>query len=810
MNIDRLFPDQFRAFVNGPLSICVGRFGGIDSVERLDIRDFHGKLYPDRIPIPWITRNVSKIMERPLYGPGIRFLSENVQYVPEKPELHPFGFRSDAMSMILKQNSAAFRFAGHKTGTFRIVFCRHHMPDGKRKSLQNQLARNDTGIRWLPGELRGPGFNPELPFPENGVVIDRAEPVFDPVSGMFVFRIECTYADRKKSLAMAIAISYGSISSVATEAFDRVPMFSVLPDGWVLSANVPEKEPVFVGFGFAPSEEESWQIAQNAAETFETQFAEELCACEPMLNVRIGGLPESSVFFREMPGYQRHLLLAETNRELAIRAATSKFGFFALWDDIYPSRDFLLFGEPERTQKMLRYMLGYPWVETCPWITMQLTLAIGEYLAFTRDDAFSDEALPHLRRFLDFSERFTDPVTGLLKTSLNCGVDNAKEAGLDDLFFASCLNGWWYDSLRTLENLAFDHDDTALVERCSHFAENIDAHYTDAFFDGREGYLRAALRADETLPAVAVFQNTHTIAMDYPYGRHLFRNILPKLAAWQAERLRNPMGHTAVPWDSAVPCEMWKSVHMNQHLGHECRVARCGGRPDEALRVMKGYLEYFTKYRCAIETFNLAGCDGDSHQTSDWQAFSATGAAQGLLRGVGGLDWHRGGLLWNPAEESTEFSVENLHFLGCRCSIHASGRGKYVKSLTVNGCRIIGSLQIPDDVFPRSGDARIEIKRSSRAPEYPVLLSAPDCPVTEVSVQRNVLSFQIGKTVRTPLRIASESPIIVLRNGIPLNTLPDSIPGILWCDALFHTGDRIAVLLYADSTCPPSRSSSGK
>ncbi len=781
MNLDRLFPDQFRAFVSGPLSVCVGRFGGIDSVDRIDLRKFRGKLYPDRFPIPWITRKASESMGRPLYGPGIRFLANTRQYVPENAELHPFGFRSDPMSMVLRQDSASFRLAGHDSGTFRIVFCRHHMPSGRWKSLQNQLSRNDTGIRWLPDDLRGPGFDPTLPFPENGVVLNRPEPVFDPESGTLVFEIDCAYSGRKTVLFLAAAA-------------DRRLEFSVLPDGWALSAGISRGEPVFAGLGFASSAEDARRTAIDAANSFDRLFAEELQTCTPALDVRIEGLPQASEFFRTMPGYQRHLLLGETDRELAIRASASKFGFFALWDDVFPSRDFLLSGEPDRTRKLLRYMLDYPWVETCPWITMHLTLAVGEYLAFTRDTAFLDEALPHLKRFLGFSEKFADPDTGLLKTSLNCGVDNTQEAGLDGLFFASCLNGWWYDSLRTLENLALDRNDGTLAERCAGLARRVDGHYTDFFFDEREGYLRAARRADGTLPSVNVFQNTHTLAMEYPYGRHLFRKILPRLAEWQAVRLWHPMGHTAVPWDSAVPCEMWKSVHMNQHLGHECRTARGGGRADEAFRVMAGYLEYFRKYRCAIETFNLAGCDGDAHQTSDWQAFSATGAAQGLLRGAGGLDWHRGGLAWVPAEESGDFLVRNFRFRNCTCSIHASGAGSFVERILVNGILLDGTLQIPADIFPASGETEIEIQRSGKRPGYPVLLCAMDAEIERVKVSgQNNLSFRVRNPVHAPVFFFSPRHPSVFLDGKPVPCEPDALPDRYWCDLECFSGNLVEI-----------------
>lgn len=69
MDFERLFPEQFRAFCSGPLSLCMERFGGIDSISLLDVRSFGGKDYPDRFPLPWQKRDGSSTLGRPLYSP---------------------------------------------------------------------------------------------------------------------------------------------------------------------------------------------------------------------------------------------------------------------------------------------------------------------------------------------------------------------------------------------------------------------------------------------------------------------------------------------------------------------------------------------------------------------------------------------------------------------------------------------------------------------------------------------------------------------------------------------------------------------
>lgn len=766
MQFSRLFPNEYRAFCRGPLSLCVERFGGINSISLLDIREFEGKLYPDRFPVRWLCRRSGGTMGRPLYSPAIQFHHGAKNCVPESPELFPFGFRSPEYSLAMNGNSVIFRFAPHPGEKFVMTLSRWHMPEGEMPSLKNQLAVIASGIQWLPDELRGPGFDRNRPFPENNMVLTRKPPVLR--NGNVVFEAECRYADHVGKQFWVIRCGQG---------WEKC---TDIPHGWNLEC--PAGSAAWeLGFGFGTTQEEA---EANAARTFEQNFQEGLELCRPAFSADFEGCPEAAGFIRLWAGCQRHLLLAETERETAVRAAADKYGFFALWDHIYPARDFLLSGEPERAAKIIRYLLDYPWVETCSWITMHLILTADEYLAFVPDRAFLDECMPHFRRYLDFNERFANPKTGLLATSLNVGVDCSAEVGLNGLFYASCLNGWWYDSLRVLENFARETGDSALAERCLRLSRKIESHYEEAFFDAKEGYLYAARKSDGSLPSVQVYQNTHTLGMDYLHGAYLFRHILRRLADYQAERLYHPMGHTAVSCDSAVPCEMWKSVHMNQHLGHECKTARMGGRPEEAERLMQGYLEYFRQYQCAVETFNLAGCDGDVNQLANWQAFSATAAMQGLLCGAAGWMYHRGGWFWIPGDGMTS----SFHGLNGKDFI-VTGRGSYAAGIILDGILIPGTLQIPAD----KPAAACEIRRTDGKPEHPVLLCAMDAPVSAVKVSNNTLTFRIDAAVHAPVKIYSPGKPRLRVNGVDTFFEWDEREECLWLDNLFPAGSTLEI-----------------
>ena len=92
-----------------------------------------------------------------------------------------------------------------------------------------------------------------------------------------------------------------------------------------------------------------------------------------------------------------------------------------------------------------------------------------------------------------------------------------------------------------------------------------------------------------------VFHNSSSMIVEYPFGHGLARKIIPSTARYQADKLYHSQGHLACAWDSDVYCEMWRYVHMNQHLGHECKLARFAGDSKEAYRVMKHYFAYFKK-----------------------------------------------------------------------------------------------------------------------------------------------------------------------------------------------------------------------
>ena len=167
----QFFPEEYRAFGNGPLAVCVERFGGINSVNLLDIYECNGKLYPDRFPLPLFSRN-GESGNRPIFSSGIRFFlvdEDGVEktFYPEYPDIYPDGFISKSYAMFLEQDAFGVNLKKQKSDkkVFALI-SKYHFISGNLESLKNQLAKPFSNIQWLEDKYRGEDFDRNYPFEE--------------------------------------------------------------------------------------------------------------------------------------------------------------------------------------------------------------------------------------------------------------------------------------------------------------------------------------------------------------------------------------------------------------------------------------------------------------------------------------------------------------------------------------------------------------------------------------------------------------------------------------------------------------------
>ena len=783
---ERFFPEEYRAFANGPLSLCMERFGGIESVHLLDVRFWEGKPFPAMRPVEIFSRN-GEILKRPFMAAAFYFenrRSDGVlsRYCPEYPEIHPFGVRSRQCDLLLTRESFCMRLRDSHAGRMAVLIGKPHYfwKQGFLDSNQNQNSKHQPS--WLPDELRGKNFDPDFPFPDKGMHITKKPPRFLAEENALVFELDLKFCDHEKKLF-----------AVVTSVFPFE--FRELETQWELTVPHDGSRELTVAFGVGGTLAEALDAAGRIEENDQAEWRR---ATAPerfpsMLHFRISGLPEAELFLRKFPYYQSAALIADTGRECCNRAAQNKFGYFAMWDQLFPLRDYLVMGVPEWTKRSLRHIVTYPHVDSSILISMQTVPAASEYLAFTGDLDFIRELMPHFQRFFAFAQGFCHPESGLLQNTLACAVDVPEELGVTGLFYEAGINGWWYDFCRGLQNMAWSLDMPEEAEIYGAQADRIQAHYLETFYDPAAGFLLGVIPGSKSDSFVPLHIYTATMALEYAHGSALLRPVISALASFQVARLHHPAGHTAVPTDSPVPTINLKAFHMNQHLGHECLCSRLGGRMEEAFHMMRNYLSVFRHYGNAVETFNLCWCmGGGQSQTADWQTFSATGAMQALLHAVIGIAWHRGGLHYLPAENRGDVFLENFHFRGVRCSLHCSGRGSYVKTMRINGKILEGSCQIPADWFEGLDECAWEVTLEDTMPEDPVLLSAADLPVKELYASPGVLRFRAGDTAFASIEFLARGKPRAFRNGRPLS--PRSCPGAVWLiSALVAKNDLIEI-----------------
>lgn len=738
------FPLEYLAFCRNELSVSVEKNGGINSIFLLDVEELDGKKYPDRGRLPLFSREKFSSMGRVLYGPAIRFLTsvDGCEYMhrPGIGTITPSGFSTtlkedsfhSSYEMMVDNGAIFFEFGcmSAKRERFVAAVSRLHVGDLELPALKSQFVctEGEWGIHWLPARYRGTDFHPEKPFPGKSMKLQWTRFAFE--NGIF-------------QMHGMLSFEYGSHPLIAVLTSDVPMQFSEKKEQWILEIPWEKHDTIRLAIGYGRSCDEAIVRARNAIGNHSVRRDCFIRECTRIMRAapvyRIEDMPAVEQFMRIAPVYQNSLLLGETASQAAIRASAYKFGYFALWDHIYPVRDFMACGRPEISRKMIVYLLDYPHIRTALWATFQLVLATDEYLAFQEDPALLKQAWEPFKDWFEFALTLTDAETGLVRFSLGMGCDNPSELGCGELFYDAGMNAWWYGVCRVMENFALEMNEPEFAEKASSLARKLEENYLRCFYSPDVGYLMASLDLEKKAP-VRIYHNSASIAVEYPFGRGLLRNAIPSMARYQSRKLYHPQGHLAVAWDSDVCCEMWRFVHMNQHLGHECKLARFAGDSAEAARVMNGYFDYYERTLNAVETFNYFGCDGDIHELADWQTFSATAAMHAVQQGICGLFWHRGGLCYTPASDSRTIRIENFRLNGRSFDVFLHAKGAFTKRVLLNGKELKGTLQLPADCLRKTN--RVEIVRSERPFARPLLLYALDLKIAELKSTGTALSFR--------------------------------------------------------------------
>ena len=778
------FPEYQRAFGDGELALHMDRYGGILEMSLLtSYKHEDGRVYQDTCAVPIISRVRGRAHGRPLYGPAIQFLSEEkdgqlLYHEPLDPEILPWGVNGKSLGMIIDNGQLRFQFKRNKKNPEKLIIpiSKYHLFNGEFRSNKNQHCGNGNDLHAARAEFP---FDRDKPFKNASGMLKWDAPVFDKKENLLFWPGKLEFPFQTETFYLGIKLS----TSITLDENENL---------WIVQGKWGKKDVLYAAMGIYTTEQALRENLKNGGSDYsaiDRQKRNFISRIEKQTAVaEIKGIPAATELMKCSPAYLNSLVL---RNDPAIRAAQFKYGVFYLWDSVSPIRDFLWQGQFQKAKDLYCNLIDYPYLELSGWVVSQMVLMLEEILSFDYDMAFFEKAMTFLKRALKSQIKLTSPETGLVVSYLNCGVDDPTELDLDGLYPAPCVNGWWYGALRVLENIGYRHNDPDLIAEVAPLIPKIEKSFIKGFYDKKEGFLYSGIKEDLTHGKTVAFQNTSTLGIDYPFGTYLMRSILKPLAAYHAKKLYHPEGTAAVAWNTMITCEMWKSVHMNQHLGHESKLARLAGNMKNAYRMVTGYLNIFDHYKCAIETFNYSGCLGNEGQVCDWQTFSSTSACEAIRTGLAGIGRHGGGLYYIPAEDDHVITLDQINLKSSSVAIEISGKGKYC-TMTLNGKAVKGSMQLPVDLLKR-GKNIWKIKRSNTPFTGPVLLTTYGAPIHALETNGKELSFRIGYAGHYPMEFAASAKAKVYVDGKPVKTEINSDNGHLYIDTVFAKDSVILI-----------------
>ncbi len=770
------FGNDYRAFCRNELSVNTDNDGGVCKLDWIDTYYYKGVPYPDEIKLPIFSRDHAT--GAPAYGPALQLYTKetNGRVLPHRPTNPTFslsrlygGDAAQTYELLLDGGRLLWECTCAADERESLLFCvadryLYNGTLGTHKDHHRGKGSTQSGDHY---EEAGVTLDVDLPH-LNGTVDVSWQPCgFDAAREVLLYRGTLRYP-------------YGVTEYVIAVGADA--LVTVTAKNGMTELRMPwgDRPCLHVGMALAHTEEDAIASLRDGLRDFTAlryaQGAAHEVQWETACTVRDARLPFAEEFGRATAAYLDTLTVGGG---CGVRAAAGKYGFFSIWDTIYPIRDFLWNGRFAEAARILDYLFRLPAMENTPISALHLIAEWNEAMAFLPEDALED-MYPYIRKFFDFAWRLTEPQYRLILCKGNTGVDKPEQMGLDGLFLSPDVNGLWYCVCRIVRNEALRHEDADTAQRAEQAMCGMERGFRAVFFDESVGYLRAAAQRDLTPAAVAVYHNTLTLGYDYPYGMYLLRDMVPSLAHYQSHELYHPLGHRAVAYDSDMPADWWRYVHMNQHNGHEMKLQRMANTMGEVHRVMGEVMRRSDRWKNAEETTNFSRFAIHPDQVCDWQSFGATAQNEAMRAGVAGLWRHRGGIGYLPAEDSGDIAVLNIPSEEGNVSVSLGGTGAYGVWYRDNE-PIVGTLQLPADM-PYTKELRL--RRTDALPSHPVLVSAIDLPICEARVTETSLVLTCGATVHTPM--------VWLCTSEPTVSVGDKIVKCAWdADRKMATLDRV-------------------
>ncbi len=489
---------------------------------------------------------------------------------------------------------------------------------------------------------------------------------------------------------------------------------------------------------------------------------------DPALNSAFGQYPEviGSMKVPDRPGATR---------------ATAAGYFVWGWDGMTPMVPCALANEAEYTAEALRFFqdtlhptFGIPHAFTsCFHLALkgpfpaqcQYIASLYHYVATTGDLSVAEEVWPTCEFILDRCRKDEVKNTGLVS---GCALwPDFPEAMEEDGHDVSSLNNsFLYQALRGMEFLAQARGDAKRARDCRDWARRLRASFVAYLYDDEKGYFISSCSSKTLKPrkhycCQAIFWIT-------PFARELVSHAPGRISAFMDKHLRSDKCLLSLPhWDTAwmadgnqlgssFPTADYFYLNVHKLVGD-----------DYGLTAWLGDVDWFWRRHTAPEAFtpeaeNEAELGPDNPGCKQLQAITCWYAS--LYMGLAGMDFDHEGLTLTPwGDRPVDIRGLKLHNVSVDLKIR--GRGTHVGSLKLNGKSLpAGSRKIAWSAL-KGASAKLELVRSEKAPNHPVIVRADGLRVKAVSTKSGALAATISGDISGEMVIQAPAKARVLVDG---------------------------------------------
>lgn len=781
--------NEYRGFCHNELSANIDSDGGVVDLQWIDCHYWNGTVFPDEIKLPIFSRNYACEQKYQAYGAAFQLYTREATgrtllHRPADPQFSlsylQGGDDEQSYELLLDDGRLLWECTCTADQREELLLCINQRylfsgVQGTHKDHHRGTGTTQIGDHY---EEAGVPLNVDLPWLNGTAEIQWTESGYHEEYEALLYHGTITYPYG----VVQYTLAFGADAPVTP---DTAPGMTVLRMPW------GDRSAIRVGMALAHDDETAVASLRRGLARYTELRDAQLKAdalCRVTANcVETAALPFAKPYGQAANAYLDSLLTGPMDGgRIGVRASASKYGFFSLWDTIYPIRDFLWNGRYADAARIITYLFHLPAMENTPIAALHLITAWNEAMAFL-PEGYLEDMYPCVRKIFDFARRLTEPQYRLLLCKGNTGVDHADQVGLYGMFLSPDVNGLWYNACRAVRNEALKHGDNEVATQAGEILAGVEQGFRQVFFDETVGYLHVGANRDLTPAPIEVYHNSLTLGFDYPAGMYLMRDIVPALAHYQSHELWHPLGHRAVAFDSAIPCDWWRYVHMNQHNGHEMKLQRAADNMAEVHRVMGEAMKRSERWKNAEETTNFSRFAIHPDQVCDWQSFAATAQMEALRSAVAGVLRHRGGLYYLPANDNGDVTVHNVPLDEERVTVTVCGEGCF-GAWYCDDVKLEGSLQLPTD----APQGALRICRGE-APAYPVLISALDLPVKDVSVSGTATMCTCAAVAFTPMTWYAPVRPTVTVNGEEVPCEWDEATQRAYVDRLWQAGDRVRV-----------------